>query len=197
MRKKIYWLAAGLLIAAFVFSSGISCAPVQTRPPSEAIAPVKVIDVSVERLNTIAEDKYRKTDVLVFRTAFTFSNSNPDLAKASDFNFEVRVDDGTADKTIVQSGSMPITFIPRGEEINWSWGAPLIYGGMMGSYILRGMGEGGNKGAVAALNEVWKALGEDKKVFYITGRFATSLPARPDLGKKFHGFSLEFKVPAL
>jgi hypothetical protein len=135
--------------------------------------------------------------VIVLSTTFTFSNPQQALAKISDLYFEVKVDDGTDDKTIIQSGSMPITYIPAGEEINWSYTSPLIYGGMIGSYVLRGVGSGGIPGAVGTLNEVWKALGEDKKTFYIEARYATSLPDFPGLGKKFQESSSEFKVPAL
>jgi len=53
------------------------------------------------------------------------------------------------------------------------------------------------KGAVGALNGVWKALGGDKKTFYIKARYATSLPDYPGMGKKFQEFSSEFKIPAL
>lgn len=196
MAKKIGWFMAGLLLAIVSLGLVVSCASLKTGPAPATLSPVKVTDISVERLNPISGDKFQKTDVFVFSTTFTFSNPQQALAKISDLYFEVKVDDGTDDKTIIQSGSMPITYIPGGEQISWSYTSPLIYGGMVGSYILRGVG-GGIKSAVGKLNEVWKDLGEDKKTFYIKGRYATSLPDSPGLGKKFQEFSSEFEVPAL
>ena len=186
-----------LLLAMVSLGMVVSCASLQTGPTPTTLSPVKITDIGVERLNPMSKGKFQKTDVFAFSTTFTFSNPQQALAKISDFYFEVKVDDGTADKTIIQSGSMPITYIPAGEEISWSYTAPLIYGGMIGSYILRGIGEGGNKGAVVALNQVWKDLGGDKKTFYIKARYATSLPDCPGLGKKFQEFSSEFNIPAL
>jgi hypothetical protein len=197
MAKKIGSFMVGLLLAIVAVGLVVSCASMQKGSAPAALSPVKVTDATVERLNPIAADKYQKTDVFVFSTTFTFANPQQALAKVSDLCFEVKVDDGTADKTIIQSGSMPITYIPAGEEINWSYTSPLIYGGMIGSYILRGIGGGGVKGAVGTLNEVWKALGADKKTFYIEVRYATSLPDFPGLGKKFQEFSSAFKVPEL
>jgi len=197
MAKKIGSLMAGLLLAIVGLGLVVSCATMQTGSAPAALSPATVTDVTVERLNAIAADKFQKTDVIVFSTSFTFSNPQQALAKISDLYFEVKVDDGTDDKTIIQSGSMPITYVPAGEEITWSYTSPLIYGGMIGSYALRGVGSGGIKGAVGTLNEVWKALGEDKKTFYIEVRYATSLPNFPGLGKKFQESSSEFKVPAL
>jgi len=196
MAKKIGSLMAGLLLAIVGLGLVVSCASMQTGPAPAALSPVKVTDATVERLNPISGDKSQKTDVIVFSTTFSFSNPQQALAKISDLYFEVKVDDGTDDKTIIQSASMPITYIPGGEEISWSYTSPLIYGGMIGSYILRGIG-GGIKGAVGTLNSVWKDLGADKKTFYIKARYATSLPDFPGLGKKFQEFSSEFKVPAL
>ncbi len=196
MGKKIGWSMAGFLLAIASLGLVVSCASLKTGPTPTTVAPVTVTDISVERLNPISGDKFQKTDVFVFSTTFTFSNPQKALAKISDLYFEVKVDDGTDDKTIIQSGSMPIAYIPVGEEITWSYASPLIYGGMVGSYILRGVG-GGIKSAVGRLNEVWKDLGEDKKTFYIKGRYATSLPDIPGIGKKFQEFSVEFEVPAL
>ncbi len=197
MAKKS-WYMTGLLVAIVSFGLVVSCASLKAGSAPTTLSPVEIMDVSVERLNPMAADKYQKTDVFVFNTTFTFSNPQEALARISDFNFEVRVDDGTDDKTIIQSGSMPIAYIPAGEEISWSAASPLIYGGMIGSYALRGLGGGkGIPGAVGALNEVWKALGEDTKTFYIKARYATSLPDCPELGKKVHEFSSEFKIPEL
>jgi len=198
MAKKMSWSMGSLLVAIISIGLMVSCASVKTVSAPGALSPVKITDVSVERLNPIAADKFQKTDVFVFSTTFTLSNPQKALARVSDFNFEVKVDDGTADKTIIQSGSMPITYIPGNDEISWSYTSPLIYGGMIGSYVLRGLGGGeGIKGAVGALNGVWKDLGADKKTFFIKARYATSLEDFPSLGKKFHECSSEFKVPAL
>jgi hypothetical protein len=196
MAKKISWLMASLLLAIVSLGLFVTCASLNVGSTPATLSPVKITDVCVERLNPMSKGKFQKTDVFVFSTTFTFSNPQQALAKISDFYLEVKVDDGTADKTIIQSGSMPITYIPGGEEISWSYTSPLIYGGMIGSYILRGIG-GGIKGAVGTLNGVWKDLGGDKKTFYIKARYATSLPDCPGLGKKFQEFSSEFKVPAL
>jgi hypothetical protein len=197
MTKKTGCFMAGLLLAIVGVGLLASCASLKTGLAPSNVIPVSVTDVTVERLNPISGDKFQKTDVFVFSTTFTFSNAQETLAKISDFYFEVKVDDGTDDKTIIQSGSMPITYIPVGEEITWSYASPLIYGGMIGSYVLRGIGGGGITGAVGKLNEVWKDLGADKKTFYIKARYATSLPDFPSLGKKFQEFSSEFEVPAL
>lgn len=197
MAKKISWFIGSLLVGIVSLGLIMSCASVKTVAAPAALTPVKITDVTVERLNPGAKDKFQKTDVFVFSTTFNLSNPCKVLARVSDFNFEVKVDDGTADKTIIQSGSMPITYIPGNEEVTWSYTSPLIYGGMIGSYVLRGIGGEGIKGAVGALNGVWKDLGADKKTFYIKGRYATSLPDFPKLGKKFQEFSSEFKVPAL
>lgn len=197
MAKKTGLFMAALLLAIVGSGSAASCASLKAGPAPAAVAPAMVTDIAVERLNPISADKFQKTDVIVFTTTLTFSNPQQTLARISDFNFEVKVDDGTEDKTIVQSGSMPIAYIPAGEQISWSYASPLIYGGMIGSYALRGVGDGGIAGAVGTLNGVWKDLGEDKKTFYIKGRYATSLPDFPGLGKKFQEFSSEFKVPEL
>ena len=197
MTKKTGWFMANLLLAIGSVGLLVSCASLKTGSTATSVTPVTVTDIAVERLNPISGDKFQKTDVFVFSTTFTFSNPQEALAKISDFYFEVKVDDGTDDKTIIQSGSMPITYIPAGEEITWSYTSPLMYGGMIGSYVLRGIGGEGVKGAVGKLNEVWKELGGDKKTFYIKARYATSLPDSPGLAKKFQEFSSEFKVPAL
>jgi len=197
MTKKTGCFMAGLLLTIVALGLMVSCATMQKSSAPAALSTVKVTDATVERLNPIAADKFQKTDVIVFSTTFSFMNPHQALAKISDLYFEVKVDDGTDDKTIIQSGSMPITYIPAGQEITWSYASPLIYGGMIGSYVLRGIGGGGVKGAVGKLNEVWKDLGADKKTFYIKARYATSLPDFPSLGKKFQEFSSEFEVPAL
>ncbi|MBW1690226.1 MAG: hypothetical protein JRI71_06740 [Deltaproteobacteria bacterium] len=197
MAKKTGWLMAGLLVALVSLGLVVSCATIQTASAPATLTPVEVTDVSVERLNPISAGKFQKTDVFVFNTTFSFANPQQALAKISDLYFEVKVDDGTEDKTIIQSGSMPITYVPGSEEITWSYTSPLMYGGMIGSYILRGIGGGGIKPAVGKLNEVWKDLGADEKTFYIEARYATSLPDFPGLGKKFQKFSSTFKVPEL
>ncbi len=197
MVKKMGSFMVGLLLAITCLGLAASYASPRAGSSPANLSPVRITDASVERLNPVSADKFQKTDTIVFCTTFSFLNPQQALAKISDFYFEIKVDDGTKDKTIVQSGSMPIAYIPGGEEITWSCSSPLIYGGMIGSYALRGMSAGGVKGAVEILNEVWKDLGADKKTFYIEARYATSLPDFPDAGKKFQEFSSEFKVPEL
>jgi len=77
MAKKMSWSMGSLLVA--IISLTVS-AP-------GALSPVKITDVSVERLNPIAADKFQKTDVFVFSTTFTLSNPQKALARVSDFKF--------------------------------------------------------------------------------------------------------------
>jgi len=190
------WVATSLVFMVTLGLMVCGCAAVKSAPSGES-ASLKITDVTVERLNDIAKEKYHKTDVLVFRTTFNFMNPGSGMVQVSDLSFEVKVDDGTPQKTIVQSASMPTTYIPGNEDFTWTYTAPLSYGGMIASYILRGMGTGGIKGAVGKLNEVWKALGNDEKRFYIKGRFAKSYPDRPEAGKKVQQFAFEYEIPEL
>jgi len=172
--------------------------------PALAAAPTEVLPVlvevnSVERLNdTAAKPPFQKTDTLVFRVNFKLSNPNPVLARVDDLHFELKVEDGTPEKTIVLVGSMPNCVISAQEEMMWSWTEPYIYGGVLGSYILRGMGGAeGVKGAAQKLEELWKDLGADKRIFLIEGKIVSSLPDFPNLGIVHHRFSTEFTIPKL
>jgi hypothetical protein len=186
------WVGVAFFIAC------VGPKPVLAAAPTE-ILPVLVEVNSVERLNDIAaKPPFQKTDTLVFRVNFKLSNPNSVLAKVEDFHFEVKVEDGTPEKTIVLAGSMPNCVIPAQEEMMWSWTEPYIYGGVLGSYILRGMGGAdGVKGAVQKLEEFWKDLGADKRKFLIDGNIASSLPDFPNLGIVHHRFNTEFAVPKL
>ncbi len=199
MQKNNFWVRASLV---FVLALGLTVCGCQSTSSSKKassgeIGPVKVENVTVERLNGISPDKFHKSDVLVFRTTFNFMNPGDAMAEVRDFYFEVKVDDGTADKTIIQSASMPKTFIPGGEHFTWYATCPLSYGGMIGSYVTRGLGGGGIKNAVGKLNEVWKALGNDEKTFYIQGRYSTAYPNVPETGKKIQQFDFEYTIPEL
>jgi hypothetical protein len=194
-KAKSAWLravGAAFLIACIGPGSVLAAAPAE-------ILPVLAEVTSVERLNDIAaKPPYQKTDTLVFRVNFKLSNPNGVLARVEDFHFEVKVEDGTPEKTIVLAGSMPNCVILSQQEMMWSWTEPYIYGGVLGSYILRGMGGAeGVKGAVQKLEELWKDLGADKRTFFIEGDIASSLPDFPDLGIVHHRFNAEFAVPKL
>ena len=197
MDKKamIWWLSwmGGVFLIACVGPK-----PVLAAAPTE-ILPVLVEVNSVERLNDVAaKPPFQKTDTLVFRVNFKLSNPNPVLAKVDDLHFELKVEDGTPEKTIVLAGSMPNCVISAQEEMMWSWTEPYIYGGVLGSYILRGMGGAeGVKGAAQKLEEFWKDLGADKRNFLIDGKIVTSLPDFPNLGIVHHRFSTEFTMPKL
>ena len=193
---------AGFLFMGFVFLSVlIGCAGqrcLSTTSPAK-IAPVSVEVVGVERLNDIAaKPPFAKTDTLVFRVNFKLTNPNQVLAKVEDLNFEVKAEDGTPEKTTVLTGSMPGTVIPAGGELMWSCTEPYIYGGVLGSYLTRGVGGAeGVKGAAQKLEDLWKDLGADKRKFSIDGKIASSLPDSPELGVVHHRFSAEFTVPQL
>jgi hypothetical protein len=154
---------------------------------------------TVERLNAIAaKPPYQGTDVLVFRVNFKLSNPNNVLAKVNDLYFELKVDDGTPDKTIVLAGSMPGGVIEPEGEMTWSYAGPYIYGGVVGSYALRGVGgEGGLKGVVGKVIELWEDLGNDKRKFFIDGNITSSLPDFPNLGTVYNQFKMEYTVPGL
>ena len=201
-KTRNFWMRAPLVFIAAVglmmCKGGDSTAfAAGARPPEGEVAPVEIAEVTVERLNEIADEAYRGTDVLVFRTTFHFKNPGEVLAEIRNCSFTVRVDDGTADKTIIQTTSMPTTYVPGKKEISWSYAAPWNYGGTIGAYVTRGLGEGGVPGAVEKLNEIWKAIGNDEKTFYIDGRFSVVYPDRPDVERQVEQFGFEYSVPEL
>jgi hypothetical protein len=161
--------------------------------------PVKVTVDSVERLNAIgAKPPYQGTDVIVFKINLKLSNPNNVIAKVDDLYFETKVDDGTKEKMIVLAGSMPGMLIPAGGEATWSYTDPLLYGGLFGQIITRGLGgEAGMKGAAQKREEVWQDLGADKMKFYIEGNITSSLPDFPNLGIVRTQFKIEFAIPKL
>ena len=195
-KKAMIWLLSLVWVAFFIGCIGPKL--VLAGAPTE-ILPVLVEVSSVERLNDVAaKPPFQKTDTLVFRVNFKLSNPNPVLARVDDLHFELKVEDGTPEKTIVLAGSMPACVILAQEEMMWSWTEPYIYGGVLGSYILRGLGgEEGVKGAAQKLEELWKDLGADKRIFLIDGKIASSLPDFPNLGIVHRRFSTEFTVPKL
>lgn len=189
------------LFLVFFVATILGCAgqkPLASQSNAELL-PVIVEVAGVERLNDIApQPPFAKTDTLVFRVNFRLSNPNPALAKVEDLYFEVKVEDGTPDKTIVLTGSMPGGFIPAKGEMTWSWTEPYIYGGVLGSYILRGLGgEEGTKGVAQKLEAFWKDLGADKRKFFIEGKIASSLPEFSNLGITHRRFNVEFTIPKL
>jgi hypothetical protein len=190
-----------LLFVVFFAAAILGCAGPKPVPPPWAteLLPVIVEVAGVERLNDIApKPPFQKTDTLVFRVNFRLSNPNPTPAKIEDLYFEVKAEDGTIDRTIVLTGSMPGGFIPPKGEMMWSWAEPYIYGGVFGSYLLRGIGgEGGMKGAAQKLEELWQDLGADKRKFFIEGKVASSFPEFPNLGIAHRRFNTEFTVPKL
>ena len=195
-RKGFVFLFLGFLVAMILGCAGQK--PLAPQSNSELL-PVIVEVTGVERLNDVSpQPPFPKTDTLVFRVNFRLFNPNPTLAKVEDLYFEVKVEDGTPDKTIVLTGSMPGGFIPAKGEMTWSWTEPYIYGGVLGSYILRGLGgEEGTKGAAQKLEEFWKDLGADKRKFFIEGKIASSLPEFPNRGIAHRRFNVEFTIPKL
>jgi hypothetical protein len=82
--------------------------------------------------------------------------------------------------------------------MSWSWAEPYIYGGVLGSFILRGLGgEEGTKGAAQKLEAFWKDLGADKRKFLIEGKIACSLPEFSTLGIAHRKIHAEFTIPKL
>ncbi len=197
MEKKALILLMVVVLGLGVFGCAGEKAMVRTAPSQ--ILPVKIAVDSVERLNAIAaKPPFQATDVLVFRVNFKLSNPNNALAKVDDLYFETKVDDGTADKTIVLAGSMPTHLIQTGGETIWSHTDPLIYGGMLGAYITRGLGGAdGMKGALQKREEVWQDLGADKMKFYIEGNITSSLPDFSTMGIVRTQFKTEFAIPKL
>ena len=201
--KKNYPHRQGLIFLALIFwaAAMTGCAGQKPLPPKSAseLLPITAEVLGVERLNDIApKPPFQRTDTLVFRVSFRLSNPNPAPAKVEDLYFEVKVDDGTPDRTIVLTGSMPGGFIPARGEMTWSCTEPYIYGGVLGSYMLRGVGGAeGTKGAGLRLEELWKDLGADKRKFIIEGKIASSLPDIPGLGIVHRRISAEFTIPKL
>jgi hypothetical protein len=195
--KKRFWSEVSFVLFLTIFCvSGPLFAAEKTAAPA---APVAVEVAGVERLNDIAaQSPFQKTDTLVFRVNFRLTNPNSTLAKVEDFHFEVKVEDGTPDRTIVLTGSMPGGFIPPRGELAWSWTEPYIYGGVLGSYLLRGVGGAdGMKGAAQKLEELWRDLGKDNRTFFIEGKIASSFPQLPTQGIARQRFNSEFSIPKL
>lgn len=169
------------------------------KPAPEKMAPIKVSVDSVDRLNAIAaKPPYQPTDVIVFRINFKLSNPNNVLAKVDDLYFEAKVDDGTPEKMIVLAGSMPSMVIQASGEMMWSYTEPLLFGGVIGQIITRGVGGAeGMKGAVQKRDELWQNLGADKMQFFIEGNITSSLPDFPNLGIVRTQFKTEFAIPKL
>ena len=197
MEKK-----ALILLMVGIFGLGVfGCAgekAMMKSAPSQ-IQPVKVTVESVERLNAIAaKPPFQVTDVLVFRVNFKLTNPNNVLSKVNDFYFEAKVEDGTPDKTLLLTSSMPVTVIPAGEEIMWSWTEPYIFAVMRASYLYRGVGgEEGVPGVMKKVDEFWTDLGADKRKFFIDGNITFSLPDFPYLGIVRNQFKTEFSIPKL
>jgi len=163
------------------------------------ILPVSVEVTSIERLNAIpAKPPYQATDVIVFRVNFRLTNPNNVLAKVDDFYYEAKAEDGTPDKTLLLTSSMPVTVIPAGGEIVWSWTEPYIFAVMRASYLYRGVGgEEGVPGVMKKVEEFWTDLGADKRKFFIDGNITYSFPDSPGLGTVRNQFKTEFTVPIL
>jgi hypothetical protein len=193
MKTKAFLWVMVLVIGVWV----LGCAGM--KPAPDKMAPIKVSLDTVERLNAIgAKPPYQGTDVLVFKINFKLSNPNNALAKVDNLYFEAKIDDGTREKMIVLAGSMPSMFIPAGGEATWSYADPLLYGGLFGQIITRGLGgEAGMKGAAQKREEIWQNLGADKMKFFVDGNAITSLPDFPNLGTAYNQFKMEYSVPGL
>jgi len=189
------------LFLFFCATAILGCAGQKPPAPQATsdLLPVATEVVGVERLNDIApQPPFQKTDTLVFRANFRLSNPNETLAKVEDLTFEVKVEDGTPEGTIVLTGSMPGAFIPAKGELAWSWTEPYIYGGVLGSYALRGVGgTEGLKGAAQKVEELWKDLGGDRRKFLVEGKISSSLPEFPRLGIQHRRFQVRFTMPKL
>jgi hypothetical protein len=191
-----------ILLTVVVFGLGIlGCAgeKAAVKPTPSQILPVKATVDSLERLNAIAaKPPYQATDVLVFRVNFKLSNPNNVVAKVDDLYFEAKIDDGSREKMIVLAGSMPSMLVPASGEMMWSDTDPLLYGGILGQILTRGVsGEGGVPGGVKIRDELWTDLGADRKIFFIDGNLTYSLPDFPNMGKVYNQFKTEFSVPKL
>ena len=193
MDKKALFLLMVVVLGLGIFG----CAGM--KPAPDKMAPVKVSLDTVERLNAIAaKPPYQGTDVLVFRINFKLSNPNNVLAKVDNLYFETKIDDGTREKMVVLAGSMPSMLIPAGGEATWLYADPLLYGGVFGQIITRGLGgEAGMKGAAEKREQIWQSLGADKMKFFVDGNITSSLPDFPNLGSVYNQFNMEFAVPGL
>ena len=195
-KKALVLLMVGAL-GLGIFGCAGEQAMVKTAPSQ--IQPVKLRVDTVERLNAIgAKPPYQATDVLVFRVNFKLTNPNNVIAKVDDLYFETKIDDGTNEKTIVLAGSMPSVLVPANGETMWSYADPLLYSGILGQFVTRGVGGAdGVKGALKVRDEIWTDLGADKKTFFIDGNITTSLPDYPKLGTTYQQFKTEFAIPKL
>ena len=200
-KKRMILLLVVVCVCTAILIDASHCAG---QASGTAASPAKILPVTVEiegveRLNDIsATPPFQKTDTLVFRVNFRLVNPNDVLVKVEDLDFEVKVEDGTPDRTIVLTGSMPACVIPSRGEMMWSAAEPYIYGGVLGSYLLRGMGGAdGVKGAAQKLEELWKDLGADKRKFLIDGKVSSSFPDVPNLGPLQRRFNAEFTIPKL
>ena len=193
MKRKAFLWVMVLVIGVCVFG----CAGM--KPAPDKMLPVKVSVDSVERLNAIAaKPPFQPTDVLVFRVNFKLTNPNDVPVKVDDFYFEAKAEDGTPDKTLLLTSSMPVTVIPPREEIMWSWTEPYIFAVMRASYLYRGVGgEEGVPGVMKKVDEFWTDLGVDKRKFFIDGSITSSLPDFPRLGTVRNQFKTEFFIPTL
>jgi len=200
MNRKALILMVGMVCVALGVGA-FGCAGqkqmIVTAPTK--ILPVSVEVTSIERLNAIpAKPPYQATDVIVFRVNFRLTNPNNVLAKVDDFYYEAKAEDGTPDKTLLLTSSMPVTVIPAGGEIVWSWTEPYIFAVMRASYLYRGVGgEEGVPGVMKKVDEFWTDLGADKRKFFIDGNITTSLPDFPNLGTVRNQFKTEFSIPKL
>jgi len=197
MDKKALVLLVVVALGLGIFGCAGEQAMVKTAPSQ--IQPVKLRVDTVERLNAIgAKPPYQATDVLVFRVNFKLTNPNNVIAKVDDLYFETKIDDGTNEKTIVLAGSMPSVLVPANGETMWSYADPLLYSGILGQFVTRGVGGAdGVKGALKVRDEIWTDLGADKKTFFIDGNITTSLPDYPKLGTTYQQFKTEFAIPKL
>jgi len=197
MDKKALILMMVVVLGMGIWGCAGEKGMVKTAPSQ--ILPVKVSVEGVERLNAIAaKPPFQGTDVLVYRVNFKLSNPNNVVAKVDDLYFEAKIDDGTADKAIIQAVSMPSYLVPAGGEILWSSTEPFLYGGMLGQLITRGVGGAdGMKGVLQKRDEIWTDLGADKKIFFIEGNITTSLPDFPTMGTVRNQFKTQFTIPKL
>jgi hypothetical protein len=197
MEKKALILLMVVVLGVSIF--GCAGEKSMVKPTPTQVLPVKVTVDSVERLNDIAKKPpYQATDVIVYKINFKFSNPNNVIAKVDDLYFETKVDDGTKEKMVVLAGSMPSILVPAGGEAVWSYADPLLFGGLFGQIITRGLGgEAGMKGALAKREEIWADLGADKMKFFIDGNITYSLVDYPNLSPGRQLFKAEFAIPKL